>query len=302
MMHVRHGHNIPVVLLRSFISISGHGSFTKAAEELNLTQPAISAQIKRLQRLVGGDLFFKKAQGVGLTELGTMVESYARRILTLNDQIIAIAGQAPKYETVNLGIQNMFAGRVLADVVNEVPRSGHYRFVCASAPVLAEKLKAGYVDLVFMLAQTESRRNVLADWNEPIVWGRTPDVFPVVPNEPIPFVGREEGFIDRKVMDALDELDVPYKIVFNAGDLSALAAAVEAGIGVMVAPRRALPRTLIVARDRTLPKLPELRSAVFHKEGFDIKRHRALVDAFVTAVSPQGAAANGIAKKVARPA
>ncbi len=299
-MHVRHGHNIPVVLLRSFISISGHGSFTKAAEELNLTQPAISAQIKRLQRMVGGDLFFKKAQGVGLTELGSMVESYARRILALNDQIIAIAGHAPKHETVNLGIQNMFAGRVLADVVSEVPRAGHYRFVCASAPVLAEKLKAGYVDLVFMLARSESRRNILAEWNEPIVWGRSPEMFPVVENEPIPFVGREEGYIDRTVMDALDELDVPYTIVFNASDLSALTAAVEAGIGVLVAPRRALPRSLIVARDRLLPKLPELRSAVFHKEGFDIKRHRALIDAFITAVSPQGAAAGTVAKKLAR--
>jgi DNA-binding transcriptional LysR family regulator len=299
-MHVRHGHNIPVVLLRSFISISGHGSFTKAAEELNLTQPAISAQIKRLQRMVGGDLFFKKAQGVGLTELGSMVENYARRILALNDQIIAIAGQAPKHETVILGIQNMFAGHVLADVVNEVPQSGHYRFVCASAPVLAEKLKAGYVDLVFKLAQTESRRNILAAWNEPIVWGRAPEMFPVVENEPIPFVGREEGYIDRKVMDALDELNVPYKIVFNAGDLSALTAAVEAGIGVMVAPRRALPRSLIVARDRLLPRLPELRSAVFYKEGFDIKRHRVLIDAFITAVSPQGAAASTVAKKLVR--
>jgi DNA-binding transcriptional LysR family regulator len=170
-MHVRHGNNIPVVLLRSFISISRHGSFTKAAEELNLTQPAISAQIKRLQLLVGGDLFFKRAQGVGVTELGSMVESYARRILTLNDQIIAIAGHAPKHETVHLGIQNIFAGCVLGDVVNEVPQAGHYRFVCGSAPILAEKLKAGYVDLVFMLAQTNSRRNVLAEWSEPIVWG-----------------------------------------------------------------------------------------------------------------------------------
>ncbi|HUN95792.1 MAG TPA: LysR family transcriptional regulator [Bradyrhizobium sp.] len=296
MMQVRYGHNIPVVLLRSFISISGHGSFTKAAEELNLTQPAISAQIKRLQRLVGGDLFFKKAQGVGLTELGSVVESYARRILALNDQIIAIAGQAPEQETVQLGIQNIFAGRVLADVVNEVPRTGHYRFICGSAPILAEKLKAGYVDLVFMLALTESRRNVLAEWSEPIVWGRAQNVFPVVENEPIPLVGREEGFIDRNVMHALDELDVPYKLVFNAGDLSALTAAVEAGIGVMVAPKRALPGSLIIGRDRILPKLPELRSAVFYKEGFDIKRHRALIDAFIAAVSPQGLVAKRLAQ------
>ncbi len=279
------------MLLRSFISISGHGSFTKAAEELNLTQPAISAQVKRLQRIVGGDLFFKKAHGVGLTTLGSMVEGYARRILALNDQIIAMAGQAPRHETVHLGIQNIFARTVLADVVNKVPRAGHYRFICGSAPFLAEKLKAGYVDLVFMLAQTESRRNVVAEWTEQIVWGRAHDQFPVVENEPIPLVGREEGFIDRKVMESLDEREVPYTIVFNAGDLTALAAAVEAGIGVMVAPKRAIPASLLAAKERILPKLPQLCSAVFHKEGFDVKRHRALVDAFVSAVGPPGAAA-----------
>jgi DNA-binding transcriptional LysR family regulator len=298
-MH-RRGHNIPVVLLRSFISISGHGSFTKAGEELNLTQPAISAQIKRLQRLVGGDLFFKKAQGVGLTKLGSMVEGYARRVLALNDQIIAIAGQASKHETIHLGIQNIFARTVLADVVNEVPHAGHYRFICGSAPFLAEKLKAGYVDLVFMLVQTESRRNVVAEWGEQIVWGRALDQFPVVENEPIPFVGREEGFIDRKVMEALDEREVPYTIVFNAGDLTALAAAVEAGIGVMVAPKRAIPGPLIAAKDCILPKLPELRSAVFHKEGFDVKRHRALVEAFVSAVGPAASSVKKAARQSGR--
>jgi DNA-binding transcriptional LysR family regulator len=297
MMQLRRGHNIPVVLLRSFIAISGHGSFTKAAEELNLTQPAISAQIKRLQRLVGGDLFFKKTQGVGLTQLGSIVENYARRILTLNDQIIAIAGQVPKHETIHLGIQNIFARAVLADVVGKMPEDGHYRFVCGSAPVLAEKLKAGYVDLVFMLAQTESRRNVLAEWGEPIVWCRSVEQFPVADDEPIPFVGREEGFIDRKVMDVLEEHEVPYTIVFNAGDLTALTAAVEAGIGVMVAPLRAVPDSLLVTKDRILPKLPQLTSAVFYKEGFDVKRHRALVEAFVSAVAPP----SGMVKRLGRP-
>jgi DNA-binding transcriptional LysR family regulator len=297
MMHVRNGHNIPVVLLRSFVSISRHGSFTKAAEELNLTQPAISAQIKRLQRLVGGDLFFKKAQGVGLTELGSMVESYARRILALNDQIIAIAGQAPKQETIQLGIQNIFAGHILADVVEQVANAGPYRFICGSAPVLGEKLKAGYVDLAFMLAQTTSRRNVLAEWSEPIVWGRARNTFPVIEKQPIPFVGREEGFIDRKTLEALDEIDVPYKVVFNAGDLTALTAAVEAGIGVMVAPKRALPLSLVVGRDRVLPKLPDMRSVVIHREGFDVKRHRTLIEAFIASVSPQGAIAGKLAQR-----
>src|SRR5215475_13032700 len=202
-MHPRHRRgNIPIELLRSFVAISQHGSFTKAAEELDLTQPAISAQIKRLQRHVGGDLFVKHGHGVGLSVLGVRVERYARRILTLYDQVIAIGGQAPRHETIYLGLQSAFARKILADVVNRFPilSSRRYRLVCGSAPFLAEKLKSGYVDLAFMVAQPDSRRSLVAEWNEKLVWVCAPQQAPLPNDEAIPFVSREDGFIDRKVM------------------------------------------------------------------------------------------------------
>jgi DNA-binding transcriptional LysR family regulator len=288
-MHLRHRHgNIPIELLRSFVAISRRGSFTKAAAELDLTQPAISAQIKRLQRHVGGDLFVKNALGAGLSELGRRVERYARRILALNDQIIAIAGQVPKHETINLGIQSAFAGKILADLLSKFPiGSGRrHRLICGSAPFLTEKLDSGYIDLAFVLAQTESRRNLVAEWNEKIVWICARQQIPLAADAPIPFVSRDQGFIDSKVLEVLDDHDVPYQIVFSAADLGTLAAAVEAGIGIMVAPERVIPEPLIIADDRILPKLPELRAGIFCKEGFDLKRNRALVEAFVAAVQP----------------
>ena len=63
--------SIPINGLRAFVAISELGSFTKAAEHLNLTQPAVSLQIKQLERLMGGDLFIKKKTGVALSDLGT---------------------------------------------------------------------------------------------------------------------------------------------------------------------------------------------------------------------------------------
>jgi DNA-binding transcriptional LysR family regulator len=288
-MNSRHRRgNIPIELLRSFVAISQHGSFTKAAAELDLTQPAISAQIKRLQRHVGGDLFVKHGLGVGLSDLGVRVERYARRILTLNDQVIAMGGQAPKHETIYLGLQSAFARKILADVVNQFPilRSRRYRLVCGSAPFLAEKLKSGYVDLAFLVAQSDSRRNLVAEWDEKLVWVCAPQQPPLPGDEPIPFVSREDGFIDRKVMEVLDDLERSYRIVFTATDLAILFAAVEAGIGVMIAPERVVPDSLIVAKDRNLPPLPDLRAGVYCKEGFDIKHNKSLVDAFLTAVRP----------------
>src|ERR1039458_8263963 len=79
--------NIPTDLLRTLVAVVDLRSFTKAAASLGVTQPAVSAQIKRLQFLLGGDLFDRSVQGVSLTPQGELVVSYARRLLSINDQV-----------------------------------------------------------------------------------------------------------------------------------------------------------------------------------------------------------------------
>jgi DNA-binding transcriptional LysR family regulator len=282
--------NIPTELFRSFLAISEHGSFTKAAEALGLTQPAISAQMKRLQGLLGGDLFIKRGQGVGLTELGSIVESYARRVLALNDQVIAIAGRVPKGETLYIGIQNVFVRTVLPKVVRSLPAAStsSYRFISGNGPYLAEKLRSGYVDLAVMFVHSQARRGPIADWMERLAWVHAPH-FTVPDDEPIPYLSREGGHIDRAVLDLLDESKVPYRIAFSAVDPWSLAAAAEAGLGLMATLDRGrgeLSRSLVVADNNILPKLPDMRAGVYSKEGFDTERHRALKDAFVSSVLP----------------
>ena len=66
-MRSRYKH-IPIEVLRAFVIISETGSFTKAANELNLSQSAVSLQIKRLQQIVGSDVFAKSPLGHSLTD------------------------------------------------------------------------------------------------------------------------------------------------------------------------------------------------------------------------------------------
>src|SRR5687768_12309572 len=95
--------NIPTELLRTLIAVVDLRSFTKAAQSLGITQPAVSAQIKRLQSLLGADLLDKSAPGVSLTSAGELVVNYARRLLSINDQILDIAGPRPAAKTVRIG-------------------------------------------------------------------------------------------------------------------------------------------------------------------------------------------------------
>ena len=78
--------NIPTELLRTLVAVVELRSFTRAAHALGVTQPAVSAQIKRLQTLLGGELLDKSAPGVTLTPKGVVVVDHARRLLAINDQ------------------------------------------------------------------------------------------------------------------------------------------------------------------------------------------------------------------------
>src|ERR1700710_1143414 len=106
--------NIPTELLRTLVAVVDLRSFTKAAQSLGVTQPAVSAQIKRLQGLLGSDLLDKSAPGVSLTSAGELVVNYARRLLSINDQILDIAGPRPAAKTVRIGATGDFTGSAIA--------------------------------------------------------------------------------------------------------------------------------------------------------------------------------------------
>ena len=80
--------NIPTDLLRTFVAICELGSFTKAAHLFGLTQPAVSAHMRRLETIIGSDLIEKNMSGVKLTVCGGEVLRQARRILAIEPPFV----------------------------------------------------------------------------------------------------------------------------------------------------------------------------------------------------------------------
>jgi DNA-binding transcriptional LysR family regulator len=66
--------------LTTFCRVADEGSFTRAAESLNLSQPTVTKQIQRLEAIFGVSLIYRSQRGISLTEAGEVVYSYARRI------------------------------------------------------------------------------------------------------------------------------------------------------------------------------------------------------------------------------
>ena len=72
-----------------FDAVASSGSVTAAADRLLISQPALSSQLKRLERSVGAPLFVRRPRGMELTDAGRVLADYARRIFGLADEAAA---------------------------------------------------------------------------------------------------------------------------------------------------------------------------------------------------------------------
>ncbi len=99
--------------LRAFVTVAELKSFTRAALRLNRTQSAVSMQVRRLEQNMGRSLLTRTKGGVGLTESGRVVLEYARRILKLNDEVMAEIGDPEVKGRVRLGIPDDYAAYLL---------------------------------------------------------------------------------------------------------------------------------------------------------------------------------------------
>jgi DNA-binding transcriptional LysR family regulator len=81
--------DLPPNQLRTFLKVARRLSFSRAAEELHLTQPAVSAHIRKLERAIGGPLFEQIGRRVSLTATGQVVYRYAEHMMALEDELRA---------------------------------------------------------------------------------------------------------------------------------------------------------------------------------------------------------------------
>lgn len=80
---------LDLVALRSFVTVADSGGVTRAAGLLNVTQSAVSMQLKRLEDGLGLALFARAARRMALTPEGEQLLAYARKLLALNDEAMA---------------------------------------------------------------------------------------------------------------------------------------------------------------------------------------------------------------------
>jgi DNA-binding transcriptional LysR family regulator len=263
--------NIPTELLRTLVTVVDQRSFTKTAQTLGVTQPAVSAQIKRLQFLLGYEVLDKSAPGVSLTRRGEMVVVHARRMLSINDTIVQLDGNQPKAQTVRVAIQGDFAGvRIPATLAQFRRRWPEIRFEASATNFesLFRGLRQGDFDLCVAFASSKSAIEAHHLWGDQAVWVRS-DATRLDPDGAVPLVSFGEECMCRYVaVSALHRVGRECDFVFTSRSIASLEAAVLAGLGVMVLPRSRVPQTsLSIWEDAPLPELPQLYCGIYLREG-----------------------------------
>ena len=168
--------NIPTDLLRTLIAVVDLRSFTKAAQMLGVTQPAVSAQIKRLQSLIGYELLDKSAPGVSLTQRGETVVAQARRLLAINDEILQVNNGHSAVQTLRVGIPGDYSGsRIPATLARFRLRWPDIGFTVTSGTSdnMLRALKQGDLDVVMAVTDTPPVIEPRHVWMRQAVWVRS---------------------------------------------------------------------------------------------------------------------------------
>lgn len=273
-------------LLKAFVAVADHRSFTRAAAVMNRTQSAVSMQIKRLEDRLGVELFSRTTVSVDLSSAGEGLLGYARRILKLNDEAVGHLRDHKIQGVVRLGVMDDYGSLVVPPLLSRFV-SGypliHVEMETGLTATMTDRLGSAF-DLVIAM-HPEGRGGGEFLRREQAVWAAGVS-HPVEALDPLPVALYPQGCLFRKwATEALDKTRRPWRLAFVSHSLAAVEAIAAQGLAVTVVKSGTFPPTLRALSSRDgMPKLPAA----------DIRLHRAsnlsraaslLADHLVAAIS-----------------
>ncbi len=280
--------------LKVFESAARHLNYTRAAEELFLTQPAVSMQIRQLEEALGLPLFEQLGKRIHLTEAGQEVLGYARAITQQLDDLESILNRFKGLSGGRLRISvattaNYFIPTLLGSFSRRYPEVTVSLDV-TNREALLRQLSENTVDLVIM-GQPPAEADVDAEpfMENPLVIVAPPE-HPLAKKKRIPlkrlqeeiFLVREPGSGTRIAMERFfNERGMKLKTGMEVGSNEAIKQSVQAGLGLGLLSRATIEQELELKRLVVLDvaEFPIMRHwYVVHRRG---KRLSGVAEAFM---------------------
>ena len=241
--------DLDTAVLRSFRTLAETGSFTRTAERVGRTQPAVTQQIRRLEAQLGHRLVVR-GRRVGLTAAGETLLGYARQMLDLADGAAAALASPGDGGEVRFGssedIATVFLPEILARFVRRHP-TVRLQTICALTLDLLKGLGRRHYDVVVIKQEPNAiHPGAIPVWRERLVWAGPAEGPPLQRGAPVALALSPEPCVYRaRALAALGEAWRTWSIVFTSPSLAGVAAAVRAGLGITVLPRTMIPPGLV---------------------------------------------------------
>lgn len=136
-------------LYRIFVAVAEEENITRASNKLNISQPAITKQIKNLENQLSVKLFERKSKGVVLTSEGK--DLYEKLKIPI-EELNRIDGQVGKERFINIGTHNHMGSCIFGNVINEYCLkypNVNLNLICEETAEMMKKLKNKELDIVF---------------------------------------------------------------------------------------------------------------------------------------------------------
>lgn len=250
--------NLDLTALRSFVAVADSGGVTRAASLLNLTQSAVSMQVKRLEEALDLSLLDRAGRGVKLTVAGEQLLSYARRMLDLNDEVYNRLTDNAFEGEIRLGVPTDIVYPHIPQVLQrfhaEYPRM-KVQLHSSLTHILKAQFAAGDADIILTTEDAcdpggETLKTL------PMTWIGAPDG-QVWRDHPVRLAFEDACIFRQSAQRALDAADIPWEMAVESESTRAIEASVSADLAITALLDGAAPPYLSpIAHGGALPDLP----------------------------------------------
>ncbi|MEZ5796699.1 MAG: LysR family transcriptional regulator [Paracoccaceae bacterium] len=257
--------NLDLTALRAFVTVADTGGVTKAAGFLNLTQSAVSMQIKRLEEALGQTLFLRAARRLALSAEGEQLLSYGRRMLALNDEALSRMGLGVFDGSIRLGVPHDVVYPAIPGIMKRMAQAYprvRINLTSSFTVLLKEGFARGDYDVI---VTTEEAPDPQAErlGSRPLVWIGAPEGT-AWQRRPLRLGFKDTCVFRPRAQAALDAAGIDWEIAAGGESEQVVEATVAADLAVSARMQGGIPEgTVALAGDNQLPPLGETNICLY---------------------------------------
>jgi DNA-binding transcriptional LysR family regulator len=260
--------NLDLTALRAFVAVADAGGVTKASGYLNLTQSAVSMQLKRLEEMLGVGLFDRSTRRLILTGAGEQMLGYARRMLELNDEVLTRLTASDYEGELTLGVPHDIVYPAIPQVLHRLavdfPRV-KVQLMSSYTERLKRMFARGELDAILTTeADCDARGETLI--TRPLVWVGA-EGGQMWKQRPLRLAFEHACIFRNSVQAALDRAGIPWEMAVESDSIRTVEASVSADLAVHACIEGTEPPYVeCVSHGGALPALPEIRINLYRSE------------------------------------